>query len=227
MSEVRALIEQLVDAGVDPITAAEVVTRAAIAGAKDASQPVRSKAAERQARYRERHKASQSVTKHNDVTEVTECDAGEQKENTPHTPQKKNIYNPPIIPPGFVRFWDAFADKRCKDAALKVWKSRKLESIADEVVAGAERYAATRGPDRQFWKMPQGWLNAGRWADEPDQPASKPIPPERQTVFVEAGTPEWAAWRAHDETIKPIQSQHGYGRWLPSKLPPKILSEVA
>lgn len=54
MSEVRALIEQLVDAGVDPITAAEVITRAAIAGAKDVAQPEKSKGAQRQARYRER-----------------------------------------------------------------------------------------------------------------------------------------------------------------------------
>lgn len=57
MNEIRALIEQLVAAGVDPIEAAEVVSRAAIHGA--ASAPAkRSAGAVRQERYR-RNKASQ------------------------------------------------------------------------------------------------------------------------------------------------------------------------
>lgn len=80
MSEVRALIEQLVAAGVDPIEAAEVVTRAALHGA--ASTPkARSAGAIRQERYR-RNKASQ----------VTECDASNatpDKEG-PHTPKEIN-----------------------------------------------------------------------------------------------------------------------------------------
>lgn len=59
MSEVRALIERLVAAGLSPIDAAEIITRAAIVGAQ--SGP-RSAAAVRQERYR-RNKASQSVTR--------------------------------------------------------------------------------------------------------------------------------------------------------------------
>jgi len=127
----------------------------------------------------------------------------------------------------FEQFWNCFADKRGKDAALRVWKRKRLDTIADEVIAGAKQYVKTRGTDRKFWKQAQGWLNDGRWSDEPDQPVSKPVATERQTIFVEAGSPEWAAWRAHDETLKPIQSSAGYGRWLPSKLPPSTSSEAA
>lgn len=59
MSEVRALIEELVSHGLDPVDAAEIVTRAAITGAKEAT---RSAGAKRQQRYRDRNKASLTVT---------------------------------------------------------------------------------------------------------------------------------------------------------------------
>lgn len=169
---------------------------------------------ERVARYRERkRKKNQSVGSCNGDVTVT---VTAQETDT----ETENRYS------RFDEFWETFADKRGKDAALRVWKRKKLDNIAGQVIAGAGRYAANRGPDRKFWKLAQGWLNDGRWADEQDTPSSKPIAPERQTVFVEVGTPDWAAWRAHDETIKPIQSQYGYGRWLPSKLP-RSTSEVA
>ncbi len=74
MTEVRALIERLVEAGIDPIDAAEIITRAAIAGAT--AEP-RSSAAIRQERYR-RNKASQVVTR----------DAPPPKEAPPEPPEE-------------------------------------------------------------------------------------------------------------------------------------------
>jgi hypothetical protein len=162
--------------------------------------------AERVARHRAKQKQSLSGVKRPCNVTVTPPDTDTDTENK---------YS------RFDEFWDCFADKRGKEAARRVWNWKKLDDIADQVINGARRYVASRGSDRKFWKQAQGWLNDGRWEDEPDQPISKPVPPDRKTVFVEAGTPEWSAWRAHDETIKPIQSQHGYGRWLPSKLPPQ------
>jgi len=66
----------------------------------------------------------------------------------------------------FQDFWDAFADKRGKDGAERVWKRRKLDEIADYVIEGASQYAATRGTERKYWKQAQGWLNDGRWQDD-------------------------------------------------------------
>jgi hypothetical protein len=57
MSEVRALIQQLVDAGVDPIDAAEVITRAAILGAANCGkdeQAERRRAADRERKREKR-----------------------------------------------------------------------------------------------------------------------------------------------------------------------------
>ncbi|RVL17101.1 DNA replication protein, partial [Sinorhizobium meliloti] len=69
MSEIRAVIEQLIAAGVDPIEAAEVVARAAIHGAANAPKQ-RSVGAIRQERYR-RNNASQ-------VTESDGCDVSDE-----------------------------------------------------------------------------------------------------------------------------------------------------
>lgn len=66
----------------------------------------------------------------------------------------------------FDAFWEAFADKRGKEGALRVWNRKKLDSKADEVIAGALAYVKHRGDNQRFWKMAQGWLNDGRWMDE-------------------------------------------------------------
>jgi hypothetical protein len=91
MSEIRALIEQLVAAGVDPIEAAEVVARAAIHGAANAPKK-RSAGAIRQERYR-RNKASQ----------VTESDAGVEPSfpdgSSPTPPSPKPQSSIPPSPP--------------------------------------------------------------------------------------------------------------------------------
>lgn len=84
MSEVRSIIEALVERGVDPIDAAEIVTRAAIHGAASVPKQ-RSAGATRQERYR-RNKASQ----------VTESDASVQDgQKGPQTPKKDCPPTPP------------------------------------------------------------------------------------------------------------------------------------
>lgn len=91
MSEIRDLINQLISAGVDPAEAAEVVARAAIAGASNAPK-TRSAGAIRQERYR-RNKASQ----------VTECDSGDDlsspEGSSPTPPSPKPLQSIPPSPP--------------------------------------------------------------------------------------------------------------------------------
>lgn len=110
MSEVRTLIEALVERGIDPIEAAEIITRAAIHGAATA-RPPRSSAAERQARYRERKRASQTVTdrhqpsptvtKHNKPSQTVTRDAPSlDKEGLPQTPSQEINPSPKNPPKG-------------------------------------------------------------------------------------------------------------------------------
>jgi hypothetical protein len=73
---------------------------------------------------------------------------------------KKDLY--------FEEFWEAFNDKRGKANALKVWKSKKLDDVAEDVISGAKKYVSQiRGEDPKYWKQAQGWLNGERWNDEP------------------------------------------------------------
>lgn len=70
MADIGALIERLVASGADPVVAACVVAEAFVCG-KDAApfrDDERSKAAVRQQRFRDRHKALRNVTSVTDVT---------------------------------------------------------------------------------------------------------------------------------------------------------------
>ena len=118
---------------------------------------------------------------------------------------------------GFNEFWDAFADKRGKDGALRAWRTKRLHRHADEVITAAKAYAKIRGSDKRLWKMPQGWLNDGRWRDEVLSPV-KELPLDQQAEFVVYGSPEWVEWMATlPAPLNPIQSAAGYGRWKKPK----------
>ena len=71
----------------------------------------------------------------------------------------------------FEAFWKTFADKRGKLGAQKVWNRKKLDAIAGDILAGARNYVLWRGTDPRFWKQAQGWLNDGRWMDDPPSSA--------------------------------------------------------
>lgn len=66
---------------------------------------------------------------------------------------------------GFNEFWKSFSDTRGKQAALRVWKRKKLHSFKSKVIAGANAYVDSRGNNKKYWKQAQGWLNDGRWED--------------------------------------------------------------
>jgi hypothetical protein len=49
--------------------------------------------------------------------------------------------------------------------ARKAWKNALKRATAEEIIAGAKRYAALK-LDLEFTKHPGPWLNADRWLDE-------------------------------------------------------------
>jgi len=123
---VADFIQQCMDAGMPfdmALTAARVFEAATTRPVK-----VRSPGAERQARYRERHQASQ-------VTESDVCDAsdalGSPPPSFPPEPPKPPTPTPGYIttraragfakPNGFARFWEAYPRKVGKGAAEKAY----------------------------------------------------------------------------------------------------------
>jgi hypothetical protein len=102
-------------------------------------------------------------------------------------PTEEPKTNRQTYPADFEAFWEIYPRKRGKDAALSAWKSAKKRAPVEEIMAGAKRYAVEQyGKDEKYTKYPQGWLSAGRWADEPDKPGRKRYygkPGERKAIY--------------------------------------------
>ena len=73
-------------------------------------------------------------------------------------------------PEGFDAFWLAYPKRKGKLAALRAYAKAIKHSTPAEILRGAQRYAIERrGQDQKFTKHAQGWLNDGRWMDEPEE----------------------------------------------------------
>lgn len=71
----------------------------------------------------------------------------------------------------FTQFWAAFPRKVGKLAALEQFRKALGLATVDEILAGVERYKASKPPYAD-WCHPKTWLSQGRWLDEPD---SEPV----------------------------------------------------
>jgi hypothetical protein len=65
----------------------------------------------------------------------------------------------------FENFWTHFPKKVGKGSARKAYRNALTRASAEEILAGAKRYAASK-PDPQYTKHPSTWLNADCWLDE-------------------------------------------------------------
>jgi hypothetical protein len=84
----------------------------------------------------------------------------------------------------FEDFWSVYPRKVGKGEAKKAFRNALKRATAEEIIAGAKRYAASK-PEPEYTKHPGPWLNADRWADEPARKANtvlagpwKPVAPE-------------------------------------------------
>lgn len=67
----------------------------------------------------------------------------------------------------FGRFWGVYPKRVGKLDAAKAFKAALKLVTADEIIAGAKRYAAERaGQEPRYTKFPAGWLRAGCFLDE-------------------------------------------------------------
>ena len=77
--------------------------------------------------------------------------------------KKRNDY-----PDDFEEFWRIYPRHEDKKKAFKVWQTAlKNGATADEIIAGAARYAKYRaGEPAQYTKHPSTWLNGDCWENE-------------------------------------------------------------
>lgn len=89
----------------------------------------------------------------------------------PALPQKGGAVCPVKLPPQpenlavfFARFWSVWPHKVGKPAAERAF--RRVAGEVEDILAGVERYVATKPPDRP-WLNPATFLNQRRWEDQP------------------------------------------------------------
>ncbi len=68
--------------------------------------------------------------------------------------------------PEFEAFWSVYPLHKGKGAASKAFDRALDRASAEEITAGAQRYADDPNRKLDFTKYAEGWLNADRWLDE-------------------------------------------------------------
>lgn len=127
----------------------------------------------------------------NSVTNTATNDAGNDETNGVVTPppslpiptqpnpkNKNNVQGKPAhdYSDEFLAFWSVYPRRQAKPDAWKAYKAALNHTDAEAIFAGAQAYALLNiGNDKNFLKLPAGWLRDERWADEqiPPSPASK------------------------------------------------------
>ncbi len=66
----------------------------------------------------------------------------------------------------FSAWWECYPEKVGKGAARKAFAKALTKTSLDQLIAGVERYKATKPLDRS-WCNPATWLNQERWLDVP------------------------------------------------------------
>jgi hypothetical protein len=86
------------------------------------------------------------------------------------TPTPINEKNKEAVDGEFIGWWSTYPRHVAKGAAAKAYQRilANDEATADQLLAGAARYAAERqGQDERYTKHPATWLNGKCWLDEP------------------------------------------------------------
>ena len=87
----------------------------------------------------------------------------------------------------FDEWWSVYPKKQAKEAARRKYLTVRKKVPADVLLRGVREYALLMaGEDKQFVKLPAGWLNDGRWADDhstaPGAPAMTRAPERFCTI---------------------------------------------
>lgn len=88
----------------------------------------------------------------------------------PPAPESKSkLASKPGDPDGFVEFWEIYPRRVARGTAVKAYAKALKKADAAVIREGARRYAESRrGKEPEFTAHAASWLNAERWADEPE-----------------------------------------------------------
>ena len=75
----------------------------------------------------------------------------------------------------FDEFWEIYPRKVGKREAEKAYAKALTVASAEEILAGAQKYATDPNRVDTFTAHPTTWLNQGRWSDAPMPPRNAPV----------------------------------------------------
>lgn len=127
---------------------------------------------------------------------------------------------------GFDEFWSVYPRKVGKIDAMKAYKGALRLTTADDILYAADKYAHERlGEDKQYTKLPAGWLRAGRWGDYAATPAT--VSNAMPGFYASFSSPELEAWNAYERTIRKTSPRDKRGGWtFPTQWPPNNNEQV-
>lgn len=114
-------------------------------------------AAERQKRYRDNKRNNRNATV---TSRSPESDTDTDKTS------KTNVRSSTSRFDEFWNIWPKTARKVAKSAAYKKWVAKKLDAIADQIIAHVDSMKKTKQWIDGFEPAPLTYINQGRWADE-------------------------------------------------------------
>ena len=78
----------------------------------------------------------------------------------------------------FDAFWDVYPRKVAKQDAQKSYERALNSATPEEILLGAQKFAADPNRIPTFTPHPATWLNQGRWSDEPLPPRTPEVAPK-------------------------------------------------
>lgn len=206
MSDVAALIADLVRAGVDP----DLIGRTAAAlASREPVKIVDEQAERKRAADRERMRIKRDEEKCRAMSRDV-ADLPSSPEVPPHTPLPNPSNHLPPSPPkggsspaGFEDFWSVYPNKVGKREAEKAFAKAIKRADLETILAGLRAYVAKT--DDRPWCNPATWLNQDRWEDRPATvipiPRQATAPPGRRENAADALRAMRAEYR-HEPEIR-------------------------
>jgi len=143
---------------------------------REAVLEARRKNAEKVKGWRDRNRPSNPVTNDDTNPDVTPPPVP----SLTHTPSQESVQAEPAraAPNEFADWWILYPRKQGKKDAEKAYAIARRTTDAKTLREGAQAYALLHsGDDKNFLKLPGGWLRDRRWEDEVIPPS-----PEKETV---------------------------------------------
>jgi len=84
-----------------------------------------------------------------------------------------------VGPDEFIDWYLEYPRKESKAAAERAYAKARKTATTEQLLTGAQRYAADPNREPQYTKLPATWLNSGCWDDGPLPPRNRPM--QRQT----------------------------------------------